>query len=82
METVIIKQPIWGGGNPKFGIASYRLRLGQIQVKCSYKNKAGELTFPHTYRISCKKAKTYPCQRVRGGVNLHVIPVSDFEILD
>jgi hypothetical protein len=76
-----LKSPVWGGGSPKFGIASYRLSGDSIYVECLYENKDGERVYPFRYRIACTKAKTFPKQRVRGGVLLYVIPVEEFEVI-
>lgn len=81
--TIVLQKPIWGGGfrgNESFGIADYRLKGDEtVDVECSYRNRFGNLVFPHRYRISKAKARTFPTQKVKNGVKLHVIPIGEFE---
>lgn len=74
-----IRAPIWGGGKPKLGIATFRVGDGLIQVKITYTRKDGRESYPGHYEMDSNKLKKYPIQIVRGGVQLYVAPLDDWE---
>lgn len=71
-----INTPIWNGR--KVGLARHKLTGEKVNIIIEYRNKSGRLEFPHVYEISCRKARTYPVQKIRG-VEVHVIPIADLE---
>ena len=74
-----IKKPISDGRC--VGIATHRLVDGtSMEVTISYKNAEGELLYPNTYRMACRKMKTYRTQKLASGIVLHIIPIADFEV--
>lgn len=76
---VEIKQPIWGGGEPKIGVADFRLKMiDRIKVKITYKRKDGTESYPGVYTMLVKDLLKYPVQVVGSGVKLHVAPLSDW----
>lgn len=76
-----IKKPIWN--ERAVGIASHRLVSGAtMEITISYKDAAGKLVYPGTYRMACSKIKGYKTQAVNGVVKLHIIPIKDFELVD
>lgn len=76
-----IKTPVWGGR--KVGLATYKIGTHN-EIRITYTDKQGLLVYPQPFYISGEKARTYPVQPVRSNPNikLHVIPVSDLEILE
>lgn len=76
-----IKTPVWGGR--KVGLATYKL-AAHNEIRITTKDKEGNLYYPQPLYISGEKARTYPLQPVRSNPNikLHVIPVSDLEVLE
>ena len=74
MKEYTIKEPIWA--TKSIGIADYRLS-DDLLVDISYKDKSGELLFPGKFLVKKDIAKTYPIQRLKGNLNLHIIPIKD-----
>ena len=74
MKEYTIKEPIWA--TKSVGIADYRLS-DDLLVDISYKDKSGELLFPGKFLVKKDIAKTYPIQRLKGNLNLHIIPIKD-----
>lgn len=71
-----ISEPIWDGD--KVGIAAHRLVFDDdIEIKCNYKDKHGNLVHPHLYVMHTSQVRKYPTQ-VRKGVTLHIVPIEDF----
>jgi hypothetical protein len=52
-----------------------------IEVTIGYRNKEGELLFPHVYGMDTRKAKTYPTQKLKSGIILYLIPIDEFKIV-
>ncbi len=81
MLKLVIETPIWRDGGA-VGVAARRLVDGtMMDVTISYKDKAGNLVYPHIYRIACSKIRKYPTKTLREGVVLHVVPIRDFEVV-
>ena len=74
MKEYTIKEPIWA--TKSVGIADYRLS-DDLLVDISYKDKSGELLFPGKFLVKKDIAKTYPIQRLKGNLTLHIIPIND-----
>lgn len=72
--------PIWNGGKRVVGLADYKIGFHN-KIKLTYKRKDGSESFPDDYYISGEKAKTFPTQVLKGGVTVHLIPLSELEIL-
>ena len=71
-----IATPIWDGD--KVGIADHRVKVDtQIEIKLDYKDKYGNLVYPHLYVMDCAKVREYPVQIVKG-TRLHLVPIDDF----
>lgn len=77
-----IQRPIWGGGQPKIGVADFRLGGNTIDVRIGYTRKDGTKSYPGIYRMLASKLRTYPTQIVGSGVLLYVAPIADWEHLD
>ena len=58
------------------GIAEYSL-TDDLLVDISYKDKSGNVLFPGEFLVKKDSAKTYPIQRLKGNLNLHIIPIND-----
>ena len=69
-----IKEPIWA--TRSIGIADYRLK-DDLLVDISYKDKSGTLLFPGEFLVKKDIAKTYPIQKLKGNLILHIIPIED-----
>ena len=77
-----IKEPVWRDGGA-VGIASRRLVDGtSMDVTISYRDKQGNLVYPHTYRMACRKIRKYPTKTLYQGIVLHVVPIADFEVVE
>ena len=76
MKKYTIKEPIWA--TKSVGIADYRL-TDDLLVNISYKDKSGNVLFPGEFLINKDIAKTYPIQKLKGGLNLYIIPINDLE---
>jgi hypothetical protein len=74
-----IKAPIWKSRS--IGIADYKIRCGDNLVRITYRDKGGNLLYPNTYNISGDRARTYPIQTIREGVDLRIIPIADLEMV-
>ena len=74
MKRYTIKSPIWK--TKSIGIADYRL-IDDLLVDISYKDKAGNILFPGEFVVKKDIAKTYPIQKIKGDINLHIIPIDD-----
>ena len=74
MKTLTIKEPIWA--TKSVGIADYRL-TDDLLVDISYKDKSGNVLFPGKFLVKKDIAKTYPIQKLKGNLNLHIIPIND-----
>lgn len=76
-----IKKPMWG--SQSVGIAARRLKVDTtMEVTISYKDSDGQLLYPFKYRMATKRMKTYPTQRLKGGIVLHIVPIADFEAVE
>ena len=73
MKKYTIKEPIWA--TKSVGIADYRL-TDDLLVDISYKDKVGNVLFPGEFLVKKDIAKTYPIQRLKGNLNLHIIPIN------
>lgn len=79
MRTVTIREPYWK--YRAFGVGSHLINEDGVQVKCSYKNKQGELAFPHIYYISKESIlKGEYNNHIARGTKLIIIPINDFQI--
>ena len=74
MKKYTIKSPIWM--TKSIGIADYRL-TDDLLVDISYKDKAGNILFPGEFVVKKDIARTYPIQKIKGDINLHIIPIDD-----
>ena len=74
MKRYTIKSPIWK--TKSIGIADYRL-IDDLLVDISYKDKSGNVLFPGEFLVKKDIAKTYPIQKLKGNLNLHIIPIND-----
>ena len=74
MKKYTIKEPIWA--TKSVGIADYRL-TDDLIVDISYKDKAGNVLYPGEFLVKKDIAKTYPNQKLKGNLNLHIIPIND-----
>lgn len=76
-----IRVPVWGGR--KVGLASYKLGIHN-EVRILKKDKNGDLLYPQPLYVSGDKARTYPTEPVRSNpsITLHVIPISELEVLE
>ena len=74
MKKYTIKSPIWK--TKSIGIADYRL-TDDLLVDISYKDKAGNILFPGEFVVKKDIARTYPIQKIKGDINLHIIPIDD-----
>ena len=74
MKKYTIKEPIWA--TKSVGIADYRL-TDDLLVDISYKDKAGNVLYPGEFLVKKDIAKTYPIQKLKGNLNLHIIPIND-----
>jgi hypothetical protein len=85
-----IREPFWK--YLAFGIALFLFEEhGAIQTRCSYRyltgSKRGQLQFPHMYRIDSVKVLAalnmgrYHKMVSKKGVDLVIIPISEFEIV-
>jgi len=73
-----IKKPIWG--HQKVGIAEFRLRMAEeIIVDIMYKNRDGDRTYQHPFKIKSQVCFKYPVYTARGGVRLRLVPIADME---
>lgn len=76
-----IEKPVWN--TESVGIAARRLVSGAtMEIDISYEDAQGSRVYPYKYRMACSKMKGYPTQTVKGGTVLHIIPISDFEVVD
>lgn len=76
-----INTPVWGGR--KVGLATYKIgHHNQIDITTT--DAQGVRYFPQPLYISGAKARTYPLVPVKSNPNikLHLIPVSDLEVLE
>jgi len=81
MKPYVIHVPIWNNdGKRSVGIADYRLKKDAL-IEISYKDKDGNKLYPYYYFMNKHKAKQYPVQKYKG-LNLHIIPIEDFEIVE
>lgn len=77
-NVVEIRSPIWSSRS--IGIAEGK--LGPVtRVKITYRDRKGQLVYPHEYIIPKEKALRYPVQLTRG-TPLRIIPIADMEILE
>ena len=74
MKKYTIRSPIWK--TKSIGIADYRL-IDDLLVDISYKDKAGNILFPGEFVVKKDIARTYPIQKIKGDINLHIIPIDD-----
>jgi len=74
VKKYTIKEPIWA--TKSIGIADYRL-TDDLLVDISYKDKEGNVLYPGEFLVKKDIAKTYPIQRIKGNLNLHIIPIND-----
>ena len=74
MKKYTIKSPIWK--TKSIGIADYRL-TDDLLVDISYKDKSGNVLFPGEFLVKKDIAKNYPIQKIKGNLNLHIIPIND-----
>ena len=74
MKKYTIKSPIWK--TKSIGIEDYRL-TDDLLVDISYKDKAGNILFPGEFVVKKDIARTYPIQKIKGDINLHIIPIDD-----
>jgi len=75
-----LKFPIWNGGKRVVGLNQTRIGFHN-KIKITYKRKDGTESFPDDYYISGEKARSFPTQVLKGGVTVHLIPLSELEIL-
>lgn len=74
-----IRQPEWRGGKPHVGIASFRIaQEGNFKLKITYRRKDGSESFPGYYEMPNSKLRSYPTEKLRGGVIVHVSPLEDW----
>ena len=74
MKKYTINSPIWK--TKSIGIADYSL-TDDLLVDISYKDKAGNILFPGEFVVKKDIARTYPIQKIKGDINLHIIPIDD-----
>lgn len=80
---VQINRPIFGGGSPAIGIAEYKLTgVDVVEVEIMYTRKSdGQKSWPHIYKMTVQKLKSFPTQVVRGGVRLFVAPLGEWDVV-
>jgi len=76
-KEIDIAEPIW-----KFkaiGLAVDDVPMGEnVRVTISYISKqTGKQIYPGTYDIEVDKIRTYPVEKVRGNVRVHIVPIAD-----
>jgi hypothetical protein len=76
MRKVVIHFPIWK--TKSIGVAKYKI-TDDLAIEILHKDNDGSRMYPGEYHISKDKALSYPTQKVRGGVILHIIPIADME---
>ncbi len=77
---IILEKPIWNrGGEPKVGIAEWRMNADILEVEILYKDKSRHKVFPHIYSIHTIQAMKYPVQVLKGGTHLRIIPIADMK---
>jgi len=72
-----IREPIWI--TKSIGIASKRA-FADLEIEITYKDKAGNLVYPATYKITKEKIITYPCRYI-GKNRIHIVPIKDLTII-
>lgn len=81
MQTAIkhidIAEPIWK--TRSVGLAVDDVPMGEdVKVTISYRKKGdGSLLYPGEYNMSVDKIRTYPREKVRGNVMVHLVPIAD-----
>ena len=76
-KEIDIAEPIW-----KFkavGLAVDDVPMGEnVRVTISYISKqTGKQIYPGEYDIEVDKIRTYPIEKVRGNVRVHIVPIAD-----
>jgi len=79
VQYIEIKKPRWK--QRVVGIASYRVGTHN-QINIIAKDKTGKLYYPNDYYMSGEDIKKYDKQTLGSGVVLHLVPISDLEILE
>jgi hypothetical protein len=75
-----ILKPWWDG--EKVGIAERRLVDGTImEVTIAYEDAGGNLVYPYTYLMPCRKIRSYPTFMAKG-TKLFIVPIADFEVVE
>jgi len=79
MKLFSIREPIWK--TRSVGLNQRELYDEKIIfVDILYKNKEGKRIYPNRLTMESEKVRSYPTQIVKGVV-LHIIPISDFELV-
>lgn len=83
MRTVRIqiKAPVWGGGRPAIGVATFRVN-GQdmVEVEILYTRKDGNRSYPDIYFLPVQEVVKFPQKTVGGGVRLYVVPLEKWSV--
>lgn len=69
-----IKEPIWSGR--KVGLARDDMDTDRLEIEITWKRKDGSRLYPNKFWIPKEIAQKHPKQRVRGGVIVHIIPIT------